>query len=107
MHRTMTHADAKTKASIRQLMDQCCSLRIIERLPKIDRCYRGAEGNFMGGEGKRLTQPHAVAHAGTIDTSKTFVFETMRDFKRRLSPFGHRGETHCWFLRHWLSPSFL
>src|SRR4051812_6186159 len=100
MHRTMTHTDAKTEATVGQFMDERRGLRIIERLPKIDRRYRGAEGNLMGGEGERLTQPHAVAHAGTIDTSKAFMFETMRDFKRRLPSFGHSSETHCWFLRH-------
>jgi hypothetical protein len=52
----------------------------------------------MGDERERFTKPHAIAHAGAIDAGETCMFETVRDFERRLPSLGHGGETHRGFL---------
>src|SRR6266545_7392675 len=105
MQGTVTDADAEAEAAVRDLVDKRRALRIIEWVPSVDIGNTGAKGNLMGDESKGFTQPHAIAHAGTVNTRETFMFELMGQFKCRLPPLGHRRQTHRRFLCHNASSS--
>src|SRR5215510_12183681 len=100
MYRTVTDANAEAEAAVRDLVDKCRALRIIERVPGVDIGNIGAEGNLMGDEGQSFAHSHAIAHTSAVNTREAFVFEPVGQFKRCLSPLGHRSQTYRRFLCH-------
>src|SRR5262249_48286675 len=95
--RPMTDTDAKTKAPLRQFVNERRALGIVRRMARIDVRNAGAEGDLVCCKGQGFTQPHTIAKAGAIDHAEPFLFKTLSQLKRGLATPGHSGKAHGWF----------
>src|SRR4030095_13525899 len=98
--RPVTDTDTKTKAPLRQFVNERRGLGIVRWMARIDVGDAGAEGNLVCGEGQGGTQPHTIPKAGAIDPAKPFLFKTLSQLKRGLAAPGYSGKAHGWFGWH-------
>src|SRR5215475_7560567 len=82
--RPMTDTDAKTKAPLRQFVDERRGLGVVRRMARIDVRNAGAEGNLVRCQGQGCTQPHTISKAGAIDPAEPFLFNPLSQLKRGL-----------------------
>ena len=98
--RPVTDTNTKTKASLRQFMDERRRLSVVCRMARIDVRNAGAKGDRMGRQGEGFAQPHTIPQAGAIDPAEAFLFKTLSQFKRSLAAPGYSGKAHGWFGWH-------
>jgi hypothetical protein len=96
----MTDTDAKTKAPLRQFVDEGRGLGVVRRMARIDVRNAGAKGNLVRCEGQGCTQPHTISKAWTIDPAEPFLFYPLSQLKRGLAAPGYSSKAHGWFGWH-------
>ena len=62
--RPVTDTDTKTKAPLRQFVNERRGLGIVSRMARIDVGDAGAKGNLVCCEGQGCTQPHTIPKLG-------------------------------------------
>ena len=98
--RPVTDTDTKTKAPLRQFVNERRGLGIVRRMACIDVGDAGAEGDLVGCQGQGCTQPHTISKAWAIDPAEPFLFNTLSQLKRGLAAPGDSGKAHGWFGWH-------
>src|SRR5215510_15352074 len=98
--RPVTDTDPKTKAPLRQFVNERRGLGIVRRMARIDVRNAGAEGDLVRCQGQGFTQPHTISKAGAIDSAEALLFKTLSQLKRGLAAPGHSGKAHGWFGWH-------
>lgn len=98
--RSMADADAKAEAALRPFVDERGGLGIVRGMARIDIDNARPKGDLVRHQGERLAQPHTVAEARAVNSTKTFVLNTLCQLKSRLAPPCHGGQADGGFGWH-------